>query len=174
VYYDGLKFPFKDKEFDYVICSHVLEHVNNLPFFLKELQRISSKGYLEFPTIYYDYLHNIEEHQNMILVKNNTIYWCKKNKTPIPNLEPFTDFFRTLQRKNYRFQNEVNSLWHHGFEWFDKINEEEVEHWKKLTYNREYLENNIPQITLPTSNNEPLGIKSSLKQLFSAFKRKIK
>ena len=24
VYYDGKKFPFKDKECDYVICSHVI------------------------------------------------------------------------------------------------------------------------------------------------------
>ena len=42
--------PFKDKEFDFVIASHVIEHVNDFKFFIKELQRVSSKGYIELPT----------------------------------------------------------------------------------------------------------------------------
>ena len=29
VYYDGTYFPFEKNEFDYVICSHVLEHVED-------------------------------------------------------------------------------------------------------------------------------------------------
>ena len=48
--------PFKDKEFDFVITSHVLEHVEDVNFFIKELQRISSKGYIELPTILEDNL----------------------------------------------------------------------------------------------------------------------
>ena len=42
--------PFKDKEFDFVIASHVLEHVKELDIFIKELERVSSKGYIEVPT----------------------------------------------------------------------------------------------------------------------------
>ena len=42
--------PFKDKEFDFVIASHVIEHVKNVEIFIKELQRVSSKGYIELPT----------------------------------------------------------------------------------------------------------------------------
>ena len=42
--------PFKDKEFDFVIASHVIEHVEDVEIFIKELQRISSKGYIELPT----------------------------------------------------------------------------------------------------------------------------
>ena len=58
-YYDGGKFPFKDNEFDYVICSHVLEHipVQDLPLFLSEIQRVSSRGYLEFPTVFYELIN---------------------------------------------------------------------------------------------------------------------
>jgi len=45
------KLPFKDKEFDFVIASHVLEHVSDPIFFLNEIQRVSSKGgYIEVPT----------------------------------------------------------------------------------------------------------------------------
>ena len=57
-FYQGKKFirinekklPFKDKEFDFVISSHVIEHVDDFEFFLKELERISTKGYIELPT----------------------------------------------------------------------------------------------------------------------------
>jgi SAM-dependent methyltransferase len=48
--------PFKDKEFDFVIASHVIEHVKDVDIFMKELQRISSKGYIELPTILEDNL----------------------------------------------------------------------------------------------------------------------
>jgi ubiquinone/menaquinone biosynthesis C-methylase UbiE len=48
--------PFKDKEFDFVIASHVIEHVKDVQFFIKELQRVSSKGYIELPTILEDNL----------------------------------------------------------------------------------------------------------------------
>ena len=54
-HYEGKKFikinekklPFKDKEFDFVIASHVIEHVEDFEFFINELERISSKGYIE-------------------------------------------------------------------------------------------------------------------------------
>jgi ubiquinone/menaquinone biosynthesis C-methylase UbiE len=42
--------PFKDKEFDFIIASHVIEHVKDVEIFIKELQRVSSKGYIELPT----------------------------------------------------------------------------------------------------------------------------
>ena len=57
-HYEGKKFikinekklPFKDKEFDFVIASHVIEHVEYFEFFINELERISSKGYIELPS----------------------------------------------------------------------------------------------------------------------------
>jgi len=50
------KLPFKDKEFDFVISSHVIEHVKNFEFFIKELERISFKGYIELPSRFGDNL----------------------------------------------------------------------------------------------------------------------
>ena len=47
---NGKKLPFKDKEFDFVIASHVIEHVEDFEYFIKELERISSKGYIELPS----------------------------------------------------------------------------------------------------------------------------
>ena len=48
--------PFEDKEFDFVIASHVIEHVSDVDTFINELERISSKGYIELPTILEDNL----------------------------------------------------------------------------------------------------------------------
>ena len=47
---NGKKLPFNDKEFDFVIASHVIEHVEDFEFFVKELERISPRGYIELPT----------------------------------------------------------------------------------------------------------------------------
>ena len=53
---DGIILPFKDNEFDFVIASHVLEHVEDVTTFIKELSRVSSKGYIELPTVLEDNL----------------------------------------------------------------------------------------------------------------------
>ena len=42
------KLPFKDNEFDFIISSHVIEHVEDINFFVKELERISKKGMWNF------------------------------------------------------------------------------------------------------------------------------
>ncbi len=61
------KLPFKDKEFDFVIASHVIEHVDDFEFFIKELERISSKGYIELPSRLGD---------NLVFEnKNDHIWW---------------------------------------------------------------------------------------------------
>ena len=44
------KLPFKDKEFDYIILSHVIEHVPNIKEFTEEIERIAKAGYIELPT----------------------------------------------------------------------------------------------------------------------------
>ena len=42
--------PFTDKEFDFVYCSHVLEHVENPEKACAELIRVAQKGYIEAPS----------------------------------------------------------------------------------------------------------------------------
>jgi len=61
------KLPFKDNEFDYVIASHVIEHVEDFEFFIKELERVSKKGYIELPSKIGD---------NLVFEnKNDHIWW---------------------------------------------------------------------------------------------------
>ena len=63
---ENKQLPFKDKEFDFVITSHVIEHVDDVNFFINELQRISSKGYIELPTILEDNLVFENKHDHLL------------------------------------------------------------------------------------------------------------
>ena len=63
------KLPFKDNEFDFVITSHVIEHVEDFQFFIHEIERISTQGYIELPTRLGD---------NMVFENlNDHIWWFK-------------------------------------------------------------------------------------------------
>lgn len=42
--------PFGDKEFDFVYCSHVLEHVHHPERACRELMRVARRGYIETPS----------------------------------------------------------------------------------------------------------------------------
>ena len=81
--------PFKDKEFDFVIASHVIEHIDDFEFFIKELERISTQGYIELPTRLGDNLvfENKADHIWWCLYDdiNNKLVFSKKNQL----IEPF-------------------------------------------------------------------------------------
>jgi SAM-dependent methyltransferase len=50
--------PFKDKTFDYVYASHVLEHTRDPASACKELMRIARAGYIETPSPFYEQGYN--------------------------------------------------------------------------------------------------------------------
>lgn len=50
--------PFKDKEFDFVYCSHLLEHVDNPDKACEEIMRVGKRGYIETPTRLSDTMFN--------------------------------------------------------------------------------------------------------------------
>ena len=66
-FYDGTKFPFRDNEFDYVICSHVIEHVVDPVAFLNEVFRVGTgRGYIEYPLITYEQLYDFDVHLQFV------------------------------------------------------------------------------------------------------------
>lgn len=135
VYYSGDVFPFKNNEFDYVICSHVLEHVDDIDKFVKEIQRVGKKGYIEFPLIYYDYLYNFPEHTQFVFFRNNCIFWMPKTETA---LNTFSDvqklFYKSCDQKYYRIIDDFKKFFFQGFEWFDIIETKRVSDLSMLTY----------------------------------------
>ena len=98
------KLPFKDKEFDFVVASHVMEHVEDVDFFIKELERISKKGYIELPTMLEDNLvfENKKDHlwhmdfddvENKLLVSKKVQYF--EPVLTVSTIKKLNEVFRT-------------------------------------------------------------------------------
>ena len=90
---DGADLPFKDDAFDYVICNHVLEHVDGPILFLKEQSRVAKRGYLEVPSLIGEYLHPKESHKWLILEIEGKIIMVEKDKVGFKPSHDLGDVF---------------------------------------------------------------------------------
>lgn len=118
VYYRGGRFPFRDGEFDYVICSQVIEHVDDVPLFAAELARVACAGYVEFPSAVYEYLYNFDVHVNFVAFRRGELCYMKKAETPLDYFAGVQRFLRTTLQQGY--SGLVDSLVRdmiEGFEW---------------------------------------------------------
>ncbi|MDD2425861.1 MAG: methyltransferase domain-containing protein [Bacteroidales bacterium] len=77
---DGENLPFADKEFDYVICSHVLEHVNDPEKFIREQERVAGMGYIETPSLIGEWLSPKQSHKWVLLEIDNRIVMFEKER----------------------------------------------------------------------------------------------
>ena len=118
VYYEGDRFPFNDNEFDYVICSHVLEHVDDVELFLAEIFRVAGKGYFEYPLIYYEYLYNFKVHLNLLKFDSEMLHYMKKSDTALNDFTPVQLFFyESLNKGHEKLTQDLLPLMMEGFEW---------------------------------------------------------
>jgi SAM-dependent methyltransferase len=145
VYYDGGSFPFNDKEFDYVVCSHVLEHVEDVESFVAEIIRVGRAGYLEFPTIYYDYIYDFPEHVTLLLQRDGAIAWMPKRESGLARFQTVTKFFyRSLQKGHVEMIEALKPYLFQGFEWFGRVELRRVDSLDALTYDVAKLEISPP------------------------------
>ncbi len=136
------KFPFKDKEFDFVIASHVIEHVEDFQFFIKELERVSSKGYIELPSRLGDNLvfENKTDHVWWFLYDdvNNKLVASKRNQI----IEPFiTVSTGKLFEKIFRESLVIELMWEEKIDYQidNSIRQEDVEKIPFLKLFKKYL-----------------------------------
>jgi uncharacterized protein YbaR (Trm112 family)/bifunctional DNA-binding transcriptional regulator/antitoxin component of YhaV-PrlF toxin-antitoxin module len=71
--------PFRDKAFDFVIASHVLEHSSDPARFLSELQRVAKAGYIEVPDAFMERINPYRDHRLEITVRNDQLLIRKKS-----------------------------------------------------------------------------------------------
>lgn len=146
-YYNGIRFPFSDKEFDYVICSHVLEHVEDIDVFISELFRISSKGYLEYPTIYYEYLYNFPVHINILKKRDNELLYIKKQNTHLFEFVSVQKlFYHSLEQEYFSLVNSLQPYMFEGFEWLAPFEVRKAGAISELTWETLH----IPKYSQPT------------------------
>ena len=124
--------PFKDKYFDFVIASHVIEHVKDVKIFIKELQRVSSRGYIELPTILED---------NLVFENKNDHLWHMEfdddeNKLIISKKIQFLDPILTVSSaknflKYFRQSLVLELFWENSIEF--SIVEKEINNYEKFS-----------------------------------------
>jgi SAM-dependent methyltransferase len=116
---DGQSLPFKDKSFDYVIVSHVLEHVDDPHRFVGELMRVALAGYIETPSELGEKIFGWAFHRWIVRVDGQRLVLR-------PRLEdsPFGTYFHDLYARDLVFAEFVDSHYsdfYVQYEWRDRI-----------------------------------------------------
>jgi uncharacterized protein YbaR (Trm112 family) len=117
---DGQYLPFADKSFDYTICSHVLEHVEDPELLLKELMRVSYRGYIETPSEIAERLYGWPYHNWIVNLINGKLIIQRK-----VGESQFGQLFHCLAAhdKDFaRFHQRYHHLFLVRYEWEGRIN----------------------------------------------------
>lgn len=118
VHYDGRTFPFRDREFDYVICSHVLEHVPDPAAFLSEVFRVAGRGYIEYPLVTYEYLYNFRVHLNLLRFADGRLLFMRKSDTALDTFAPVQALLRAAQTAGHtHLVDALPERFMQGFQW---------------------------------------------------------
>jgi uncharacterized protein YbaR (Trm112 family) len=70
--------PFKDKSFDFIIASHVLEHTDRPEAFLAELMRVGKGGYIETPDAFFERINPYMYHRLEVTERGSKLMIRKK------------------------------------------------------------------------------------------------
>ena len=70
--------PFRDRAFDFVIASHVLEHSPHPERFIAELERVAASGYIEVPDAFLERVNPYRDHRLEITCRDETLIIMKK------------------------------------------------------------------------------------------------
>ena len=119
---DGRFLPFANKAFDYVICSHVLEHVEDPILLVSELMRVASRGYIETPSEIGERIYGWHYHNWVVNLMDGRLVLRRNDKR-----SEFGQLFHTLaatDRYWKRFHITHHNLFLVQYEWKDKIDYE--------------------------------------------------
>lgn len=72
------RMPFKEKAFDFVIASHVLEHTSDPDSFIQELMRVGKAGYIETPDGFFERINPFRFHRLEVYHKHGRLHIFKK------------------------------------------------------------------------------------------------
>lgn len=119
--------PFGDKTYDFVFCSHVLEHLDHPGQAIRELMRVGRRGYIEVPTrlsdVMFDFTRLPDHHRWHGLVLGETLVLVEWNDAERRELG--SEFFNALHSE-YRspfqdFFERNRDLFFASFHWQETI-----------------------------------------------------
>jgi SAM-dependent methyltransferase len=120
-------FPFPDKFFDFVICSHTLEDIRDPIGVCSEIRRVGKRGYIEVPSRLMetcrghetDNIVGLSHHRWLIEIENNRIRFLQKYHTIHSHWRySFPPYFG---RRVLKPEEKITFLW-----WEDSFDFEEV------------------------------------------------
>lgn len=119
----GEALPFKDQIFDYVICSHVIEHAEDPGKFLDELSRVAPRGYIEAPSMIWEKLHPSRSyHRWFILCIDDTLVFVKKEREDLNHVFGVLFEYLNSQSLEYRlFVRRFRNLFFIRYQWEKNI-----------------------------------------------------
>jgi SAM-dependent methyltransferase len=112
--------PFKDKSFDFIIASHVLEHTDNPEKFLAELMRVGKAGYIETPDGWFEKICAFTYHRLEVSNDNGELLIKKKENWKPESIAYFWEKLKSNKKfmKFLRLNPEFN---HMRYYWKDEI-----------------------------------------------------
>lgn len=117
---DAHHLPFRDKAFAYIICSHILEHMDDPQQFVRELERTGTSGYIGSPSEIAERLFHWSFHRWYVnLMPDGTLVLH-----PREDATPFGELFDYLYEYNpmyYLFQRSMPHLFWIEQEWQGQI-----------------------------------------------------
>lgn len=89
--------PFRDKAFDYVICNHVVEHVDDAGQAVRELGRVGARGFLNVPSELWEFICPSPAHQWVCALKDSTLLLKRKQQLHDLGIQMYGGVFHFLQ-----------------------------------------------------------------------------
>jgi SAM-dependent methyltransferase len=92
---DAERLPFADNAFDFVICSHVLEHLEHPERAIAELQRVAPRGYIETPSDAWERVAGFPFHRWLVSKHDDRLIFTAK-RAPVED-PPLARWFGAMQ-----------------------------------------------------------------------------
>ena len=116
---DGMRLPFPDQSFDYVITSHIFEHMDDPVGFAREIMRVGKAGFIEVPSAISERVFGWNFHHWYCDIRSGVLTF-----TPKKEGEQFGGFFHRLIARELWFRRwfeEHEHEWYVRMEWKEKI-----------------------------------------------------
>lgn len=120
VFGDAQKMPFKNKSFDFIVASHILEHMAEPEKFLNELQRVGKAGYIETPNAIFERLRPYNIHCLEVMKVDGVLHIHKKSKPVEDSFLGVLEFLDRDSKWSHLFFERLD-LFHVRLFWDEKI-----------------------------------------------------
>jgi len=125
--------PYKDKEFDFVYCRHVIEDLWNPVNALKEISRIAKEGYIETPSALCEMTKDVDGGTNIPYRGYNHHRYIVWNDNQVLNILPK---FPLVEHISFK-EEELQKLLENPFNWCTFYHFKDEVNFKLLNMGRE-------------------------------------